>query len=200
MTPHSEERELVLGNRQLLSFFFVVVALCGVFFAIGYIIGRNTSRAAVVPEASAAAPAASEGQPSPLPSPAAQARDQDTTPPLPSPEPSVQTKPAQEPLPIAPALERKPPEQTISANSRLVPVSVAEKGASYLQVTAVPRSDAEAVVRTLKEQSFPAIMTESSREGFYRVLVGPYREAAQLSTARDSLRALGFANTIIHKE
>jgi cell division protein FtsN len=198
MTPPTEERELVLGNRQLLSFFFVVVALCGVFFAIGYIIGRNTSKTAVT-ETSAETPAAPEAQRSALPSPVPPSAAQESTPPLPSPEPTIQTKPAQEPLPVAPR-DFKAPEQTISANPRLVPVSVAEKGASYLQVTALPRSDAEAVVRTLKEQSFPAIMTESSREGFYRVLVGPYHEAAQLSTTRDSLRALGFANTIIHKE
>lgn len=197
MTPPTEERELVLGNRQLLSFFFVVVALCGVFFAIGYIIGRNTSKG-VVTEASTAAPDAPEAQRSALPSPVPSSASQETTPPLPASEPARQTKPAQEPLPVAPR-DFKTPEQTISAN-RLVPVSTAEKGASYLQVTALPRSDAEAVVRTLKEQSFPAIMTESSRDGFYRVLVGPYHEAAQLSTTRDSLRALGFANTIIHKE
>ena len=36
------EFELVLGNKQLLSVFFIVVVLLGVFFAMGYIAGRNT--------------------------------------------------------------------------------------------------------------------------------------------------------------
>jgi cell division protein FtsN len=36
------EFELVLGNRQLLSIFFLVVVLLGVFFTMGYIVGRNT--------------------------------------------------------------------------------------------------------------------------------------------------------------
>src|ERR1700710_1363059 len=44
MTQTDGEKELVLGNKQLISLFFVVVALCGVFFAMGYIIGRNTSK------------------------------------------------------------------------------------------------------------------------------------------------------------
>ena len=54
MTQTEGEKELVLGNKQLISLFFVVVALCGVFFAMGYMIGRNTSKAAGAnPDASA---------------------------------------------------------------------------------------------------------------------------------------------------
>ena len=37
------EFELVLGNKQLLSMFFVVVVLLGVFFVMGYIVGRNSA-------------------------------------------------------------------------------------------------------------------------------------------------------------
>src|ERR1700733_1436818 len=37
------EFELVLGNKQLLSMFFVVVILLGVFFVMGYIVGRNSA-------------------------------------------------------------------------------------------------------------------------------------------------------------
>src|SRR6185295_11947311 len=43
--PKNEEGEfeLILGNRQLLSVFFVVVILLGVFFTMGYIVGRNST-------------------------------------------------------------------------------------------------------------------------------------------------------------
>jgi hypothetical protein len=37
------EFELILGNRQLMSVFFIVLILLGVFFALGYIVGRNAS-------------------------------------------------------------------------------------------------------------------------------------------------------------
>ena len=40
------EFELVLGNRQLISVFLIVVILLGVFFSMGYIVGRNSSGAA----------------------------------------------------------------------------------------------------------------------------------------------------------
>ena len=39
------EFELILGNRQLLSVFFIVVILLGVFFTMGYIVGRNSAPA-----------------------------------------------------------------------------------------------------------------------------------------------------------
>ena len=37
------EFELVLGNKQLLSVFFLFVMLLGLFFTMGYIIGRNSA-------------------------------------------------------------------------------------------------------------------------------------------------------------
>ena len=46
------ELELVLGNTQLLSFFFIVVGLLGVFFAMGYLVGR-TSAPSLVADAKA---------------------------------------------------------------------------------------------------------------------------------------------------
>jgi len=60
MTETQGEKELILGNKQLISLFFVVVALCGVCFAMGYIIGRNSSKPAVAadaPQPQAAPPA-----------------------------------------------------------------------------------------------------------------------------------------------
>jgi hypothetical protein len=52
--PRNEdgEFELLLGNRQLMSVFFIVVILLGVFFAMGYIVGRNSSPVAA-PEVAA---------------------------------------------------------------------------------------------------------------------------------------------------
>src|ERR1022692_3586082 len=38
------EFELVVGNRQLLSGFFIVMLLFAVAFAMGYVVGQNTQR------------------------------------------------------------------------------------------------------------------------------------------------------------
>src|ERR1700691_3757835 len=56
MAQTEGEKELVLGNKQLISLFFVVVALCGVFFAMGYMMGRPSGKQlAAIPETTAAA-------------------------------------------------------------------------------------------------------------------------------------------------
>src|SRR6476469_5979719 len=71
--PRNEEGEfeLVLGNRQLLSGFFIVVILFGVFFTMGYIVGRASSPASLTTTASATpapAPAPAESVPARAPS------------------------------------------------------------------------------------------------------------------------------------
>src|SRR5581483_11854616 len=55
MAQTEGEKELVLGNKQLISLFFVVVALCGVFFALGYMMGRPAGKLAAVPDTTTAA-------------------------------------------------------------------------------------------------------------------------------------------------
>src|SRR4029079_18473288 len=56
--PRNDEGdfELVLGNRQLLSGFFIVVILFAIFFSMGYIVGRHSTPAPMDTTASAAAP------------------------------------------------------------------------------------------------------------------------------------------------
>src|SRR5947199_3785728 len=75
------EFELVVGNRQLLSGFFIVVLLFAVAFAMGYVVGQNSPRSAKVADATATAPpptVSEAGRPTPS-SPAPQ------TPPAPAP-------------------------------------------------------------------------------------------------------------------
>ena len=67
------EFELVVGNRQLLSGFFIVVLLFAVAFAMGYVVGQNTQRPAKL---------ASErrGRRAVRPTPAADSRPQPASP------------------------------------------------------------------------------------------------------------------------
>lgn len=60
------QAEVVVGNRQLLLIFFVIVGLCGVFFSLGYIVGRNTL-SSVVKVTQAASGAAETPKPSAMP-------------------------------------------------------------------------------------------------------------------------------------
>ncbi len=188
------EFELVLGNRQLLSAFFVVVILFGVFFTMGYIVGRNSApsakaaaaETAPVPnppatQAEAAAPTAAAPQTASTEAPAdSTASGADNTPAESSPQPSTQAV-------------REP--ETKAAESSAAPAAPAsaepQPGQTYLQVMAVKRIDAEVVARTLKEKGFNTTLAPA-RDDLVRVLVGPYADTASLGKAKAELENAGF--------
>jgi hypothetical protein len=96
MRDESDEKELVLGNKQLLSIFFIVVAMLGVAFTLGYMIGRNTANVSAA-GVGRAVPSQATPMQSPNPSHAAEnprsAEPADDPPPVPA---------AAEPAPEAP--------------------------------------------------------------------------------------------------
>jgi outer membrane biosynthesis protein TonB len=211
------EFELVLGNRQLLSGFFIVVVLFGVFFNLGYIVGRHSSpatastAAAATPEAAASATSgpgspgpgqaqvmpAEQPKPETLP-PVPEAAKPETAPPKTAEhtQPVTATRPATappesprpaEPKPVAPKPAAKPPVETKAAGS-----TIAEPApGSYLQVAAPSRGAAGAVVESLKNKGIKALIAPGPNETTVRVLVGPL-EAADVGKMRSELESAGF--------
>jgi DedD protein len=192
MTQTDGEKELVLGNKQLISLFFVVVALCGVFFAVGYMIGRNTSKpAAASADGASVAPVASaapvqESEPPRETAAADTSRAPVDTQPVTTPAASASSAPPEP----EPATRTRPATETPG-----VPVA----GATYLQVTALRRDDADKLVKTLREQNFPTLLAESSKPDLFRVMVGPYHQTADVADAKARLKSLGFANAFVQK-
>jgi len=177
------EFELVVGNRQLLSGFFIVVLLFAVAFAMGYVVGQNSPRSIKgQPESASAAPVSltpSDSRPQPaalIPQPAegaspapAGAATESTVPPT--------TQPAQN----APAASA--PAAVPAANEALA--------GSYWQVMAVPQADAEVVARALKDKGFPASLSQGPNN-LMRVLVGPYNDTQSMGRAKTELENAGF--------
>ena len=195
MTQADGEKELVLGNKQLISLFFVVVALCGVFFAMGYMIGRNTSKSAGAnPDSTgtvaAASPAAQPQDPEPPRETSA-----DETAPTAAPTAPPTAGPAQ---PVTPP-DTQPSASTQTQAAQDTPPAPETGGAMWLQVTALRRADADNLVKTLREQKFPVVLADSSKPDLFRVMVGPYRQNADLAEAKERLKALGFANAFVQK-
>ena len=189
------EFELILGNRQLMSVFFIVVILLGVFFAMGYIVGRNSSPVGapeVASRGSDAKPAdtdtssstrekaatketAGADVPKEAEAPKETAAQQGpATKPAPPPEPA----PAPAPAPVKAA--------------RAAVADQPESGRTYLQVIATIKSDAEVISKSLQDRRFPAVITPSSLEGRFRVLVGPYKDSGAVGGAKTELENLGF--------
>ena len=180
------EFELILGNRQLLSVFFIVVILLGVFFTMGYIVGRNSGTAtpevAANPNPDAAPPAAETPAKTPEPAPAP------ATPTGPPPQPPAQTD--RQPEPAKPEREKLPPFKTEPARSasNIHPVA----GQTYLQLAATSQHEADIMVDVLRKKSFRAMAAEiDEKPGTFRVLVGPITDPTA-NKMRADLQSAGF--------
>ncbi len=179
------EFELILGNRQLLSVFFIVVILLGVFFTMGYIVGRN-SGTLTADVAATPAPAA-DGKPQIVEPPAKIAE------PAPAPPAPTETAPQQpvkeaepEPAPEPPKPEKVKAEPSHTGGSH--PVT----GQTYLQLAATSKHEADIMVDVLRKKSFKAMAAEiDEKPGTYRVLVGPITDTTA-NKLRADLQGAGF--------
>jgi len=175
------EFELILGNRQLLSVFFIVVILLGVFFTMGYIVGRNsgtvTAELTPVPGGEARPPATEAPARTPDPAPA---------PPAPT-----ETAP-QQPAPAAPVVEHDPPKREPKAEARTVSGTHPVAGQTYLQLAATSQHEADIMVDVLRKKKFRAMAAEiDEKPGTFRVLVGPITESTA-NKMRADLQGEGF--------
>jgi cell division septation protein DedD len=195
------EFELVVGNRQLLSAFFIVVLLFAVAFAMGYILGQNSPRSAKV-QADAAQPAApavaSDGRPQPAPAPAA---------PPPQAEPQQGSVPAgSEPVDSSPQPTTQPARDVPAAPQYAAPVAAAPAPApppaqaattatgpagSFWQVIALRESEAQILVKSLRDKGYPASLTPGPNN-LMRVLVGPYNDTQTMGRVKSELERLDF--------
>ena len=191
------EFELVVGNKQLLSGFFIVVLLFAVAFAMGYVVGQNTQRPAKLASdgvaAGTAANSASESRPqpaSPVPVSSAPATpDASAAAPQPTGDtaqaPAPTTQPAQGSQPAVAEKPAAPP-----ANPGIVAASELPPG-NFWQVLAVKPEVAEAIRQTLKDKGFQVSLTPGT-SNLTRVLVGPFTDTPSLGRAKTALATAGF--------
>ena len=205
MKRHSDgQLELVLENRQLLLTFFVIVALCGVFFSLGYIVGRNTLSGSP-PVAQASAGTADTGsKPSPMPPPAYSPT---------APEPPAAEAAAEQPTPttdlnfyqsveekqpdakLEPAEPSKPtpPSQPLPASTAQTPPVAEPPAGIMVQVSALTRrEDANALVNLLKEKNLPVLVLSGSSDNLFHVMVGPYTNPKDAERTKAILELDGF--------
>ena len=176
------EFELVLGNKQLLSMFFLVVVLFAVFFSLGYIMGKSVGPGQTLAAAQPAAPPATDTTARPSPTPPKEAAPAptpaDTQPAAPSPEPSAPTPVKEEKQQAAPA-----------------PAVVARD--LHLQIAAVRvREDAEALVESLRKKGYDVLLNTQTRDGWYRVLVGPFPNERAAQEMKAKLEKDGYKSIL----
>jgi hypothetical protein len=201
------EFELMLGNKQLLSVFFLMVLLLAVCFVGGYALGRSTAPVLTA--------TVQQTQPVPtIPSPAAVPPEPAVTPPArtapqveektpeqvkETPPKEVAKQPAKEAAKPAPKVEAKAKTET---KAKAAPKEVAAKqapasgqpvaGRVYLQLSATDKDKADLMVEQLRGKKFAGIAAPvADRPGLFRVLVGPLAETA-LTQTKAQLKSAGF--------
>jgi cell division septation protein DedD len=209
----NSETEILLGNKHLLGIFFVIAILLGVAFTGGYMVGRNSTekRPAMVPAVTPDAAVTPDNPSSSLethsvPPPAGGA-------PAPA-EPASSASPDDAGAPHkvnSHVTEASPPDAPLGSPKRktaATPVAQSDPGANYLprngqtflQVAAVRRNEADGIADVLNKKGFHAhSVAKPGNTAIYRVLIGPIRDTAELSSTRDELRKTGFRDVIVQR-
>jgi DedD protein len=192
----STDTEITLGTGKLLFLFFFLVAVCSLFFALGYSLGRKsdgitTASAASAPQASPSATKPAGGD-SPQQTPMSFYK-------------SVEQKDASSEL-AAPTAETKTdsaPNQPAAAQpSTNSPEAVTPPAAGgyFVQVAAVSKQDdADALVDALKKKQYPAFVASATGgDKLYRVQLGPFADVKDAEAQRTRLVSDGY-NPILKK-
>ena len=203
------EFELILGNKQLLSVFFIVVVLLGVFFAMGYIMGRNSTPTAemartneppIVVDASKPSAASTPREPEPV-----RTETKRSEPQIEVRNDAKKEEKKPEPPPAPAPREEKKPEPPKKAESDPLPRKIEETkpgplrgtpptpGATYLQVVAAKKPEAELISEVLGRKGYSTYLAPiTDKPDIIRVLVGPIKDPKQQAKLNEELKGQGF--------
>ena len=196
------EFELILGNKQLLSLFFLVVVLFAVFFSLGYMVGRSISPTPTLAAqpSSGATPASNAPTPGQPAEPPKEALPSQSAEPAPAP---TETQPASsEPVaasnptsaqPSKPGGESPAKEETGQSSTSAAVIA----REMHLQLAAVRvRADAEVMVENLRKKGYPVVLHSDARDGWYRVLAGPFANEQVAKEMKAMLERDGYKSIL----
>jgi DedD protein len=205
----------VLESRHLVGLFLGVVLLCGVFFTLGYVMGRTQYGGAVH-----AADGFNSNLPSASVSPKSKAAPAAKNAPAPAPDnggwdfydnkKSASDHLEPSPAPAAPpasAVKAPASVPAVATKSTNAPRPAATKTVAATPKPPPPRFQAPAlnknsivlqVADAIQQKKFPAFVATSSADNFLHVQVGPYPDMAAAENAKRALEQLGFKPIIKH--
>jgi cell division septation protein DedD len=172
------EFELLVGNGQIISGFFILALLLAVFFAMGYIVARAKYQQEPASATTVAA------------SPPGDSRGSAAAPALPPAAPPDAANSAGDPPSTQPAQETKPDKPEPPPPDPTPPAETAQ--GTYWQVSATVNQDAaRALQQTIKDMGLPATLSPGPNN-FTRVLVGPYNDTATMAHVKTQLENAGL--------
>ena len=181
-----QDVEISLGTGRLLGLFFALVVVCGIFFGLGFTLGRNSGPALAPPEAALpAAGSTSKAKPgagaAPQVANAAPANDLTFY-------KTVEQKDANPQL--------TPPARPAPAAASDAPAPETPRGSAYIvQIAAVSKKeDAEALVGALRKKSYPVFLTGNApADSLFHVQVGPFNDLKDAEAMRARLAGDGYS-------
>jgi len=209
---HGQDRELTISSTTLLAIFFGLVLVCGLFFGLGYTLGRRSpSEASQLPSAAASTndpePSISASKPSAasqpaetatLPDPQATDTSDTSTSPaaaetqsdsLPAKTLETTATPAPQTVKAALPLATQPTESQASAT----PPSVAVPSGIMVQIAAISNpADADVLVSALQKHGYTVTARHSSGDPLIHVQVGPFSNRADAIAMRQKLLGDGY--------
>jgi DedD protein len=195
----SEDTEITLGTGKMVALFFGLVALCAVFFSMGFSMGKKSAMPAGADPQTAAAssavrpPAVKASEPH-APSDltfyrAVGQKDPDSQLAANSAQTSPTASPATPPNSPPADGDAAPPDPTVAT----------AQNAYYVQVAAVSKEeDAQALVDALKKKQYAAFSANTPGDKLFHVQVGPFSDIKEAEGARSRLVSDGY-NPILKK-
>ena len=196
----SQDTEITLGTGKLLLIFFGLVALCAVFFAFGYNLGRSSA----IPALAERTPASVETTKATNKSgPASGTKSSDLTfyKAVAQNDANPQLTPAQTSTTAAPSTATdSSASQPASAATTPDTTTLPSASSYFVQVAAVTKQeDAEALVDALKKKQYPAFTASgSTADKLFHVQIGPYVDIKDAEIMRAKLISDGY-NPILKK-
>src|ERR1700679_2822763 len=171
----------VLESRHLVGLFLGVVLLCGVFFTLGYVMGRNqyggSVHAAESPSRNTPPSAKSkEGEPTEWDFYGGKKDNDHLEQPASAKSPVSSNAPANKPNTVTPPAPSKPSVSDAKTPARYQ-APVVPKASILLQVAALRRQgDALEMADAIQNKRFPSFVVTPGSDNFYHVQVGPYQD------------------------
>ena len=187
MATATQDTEITLGTGKMLALFFGLVALCAVFFGMGFSLGRSSVRIAS-PDLPAATTVSTGGaRPSAVKTTSANP-PADMTFYKTVESKDVNTQPVPKEVSTSASDNTAPPTTTASADPTAPPAN-----SYFVQVAAVSKAeDAAALVDALKKKQYPAFSTNAPTDKLIHVQVGPYPDIKDAELMRGKLVSDGY--------
>ena len=185
-TATSQDTEITLDTGKMLALFFGLVAVCAVFFGMGFSLGRSSVRIAS-PDVPATTTVTTGGQrPSAVKTTGAAAPADMTF------YKAVESKDGNS-QPVVKEAAAAAPETTPPATTAADPTAPASSNSYFVQVAAVSKAeDAAALVDALKKKQYPAFSTNTPTDKLIHVQVGPYADIKDAELMRGKLVSDGY--------